>query len=60
MKHKSSVYRSKAVACEQDAKAATNQTIQKEWEELAAQWHLMAQVAAQLSRRFPENDVIVG
>jgi hypothetical protein len=42
-------YRLKAVGCEQQAKHATDQTAGQEWQQLAAQWHSMADQAATLS-----------
>jgi hypothetical protein len=42
-------YHLKAVGCEQQAEHATDQTTEKEWLELAAQWHSMADQAATMS-----------
>jgi hypothetical protein len=38
----------KAVGCEQQAEHATDQTTEQEWQELAVQWHSMADQAAKL------------
>ena len=42
-------YRAKAITCERNAKEATDRTIKQQWEELAIQWHYMANQAARLS-----------
>jgi hypothetical protein len=39
-------YHLKAVACEKQAKNATDQTTVQQWHELAAQWHSIANQAA--------------
>ena len=41
-------YHLKAVRCEKCAKSASDQTTEQEWQELAAQWHAMADQAAKL------------
>ncbi|UTD28523.1 hypothetical protein [Bradyrhizobium sp. WD16] len=41
--------RARALACEQNARSAMDPALRKEWEELAIQWHLMANVAARVS-----------
>jgi hypothetical protein len=41
-------YHLKAVGCEKSATSASNQTTEQEWQELAAQWHAMADQAAKL------------
>jgi hypothetical protein len=38
----SAKYHLKAVGCEQQAKQATDQTTEREWRQLAVQWHSMA------------------
>jgi len=38
-----------AVGCEQQAEHATDQKTEQEWQELAVQWHSMADQAAKLS-----------
>jgi hypothetical protein len=42
-------YRERAFSCEKMAEEATDQAIRKQWEELAIQWHYMANQAARLS-----------
>jgi hypothetical protein len=41
-------YHQKAVRCERCAKNASDQTTEQEWQQLAAQWHSMADQAAKL------------
>jgi hypothetical protein len=41
-------YRRNAIGCEKLAKRATDQVTQQRWHELAAQWHSMADKAAEL------------
>jgi hypothetical protein len=41
-------YYLKAVACEKQAKNATDQTTVQQWHELAAQWRSMANRAAEM------------
>jgi hypothetical protein len=41
-------YHLKAVRCERCAKNASDQTTEQEWQQLAAQWHSMANQAAKL------------
>jgi hypothetical protein len=42
-------YHLKAVGCEKCAKCASDRTTEREWQELAAQWHSMADQAAKMS-----------
>jgi len=42
-------YHLNAVGCEQCAERASDQTTEHEWQELATQWHSMADQAAQVS-----------
>jgi hypothetical protein len=46
-------YGAKALACEQIAKKTADRTIRLQWEELAMQWHLMANQAARLLGEAP-------
>jgi hypothetical protein len=46
---KTEEYRKKALVCEGIAKEATDRSIKKQWDELAVQWHYMANQAARLS-----------
>jgi hypothetical protein len=41
-------YHRKAVGCEKCAAHASDQTTEREWHELAAQWHAMADQAARM------------
>jgi hypothetical protein len=42
-------YHLKAVGCERPAEHASDLTTEREWRELAAQWHAMADHAATMS-----------
>jgi hypothetical protein len=42
-------YHLQALGCEQQAEHATDQTTEREWRQLAAQWHSMADQAATMS-----------
>ena len=46
MTEQSKAYRLRAVACEQRVHNAPNPLTKQEWEELAIQWHLLANKAA--------------
>jgi hypothetical protein len=48
MEAKIDEYRASAFACEKKAKEAADRTIKLQWEELAMQWHSMANQAARL------------
>ena len=41
-------YHLKAVGCEQCAEHASDRTTEQEWQELAVQWHSMADQAAKM------------
>jgi hypothetical protein len=41
------LYRSRAVACEQRCREISDPALKREWQDLAIQWHLMSNVAAQ-------------
>ena len=45
----SAKYHLKAIGCEKCAERATDRSTEQEWQELATQWHLMADRAARLS-----------
>jgi hypothetical protein len=53
----SDAYRSRALASEERARDASDPAIRTEWEELAIQWHLMANLAAQAKGRSALIDV---
>jgi hypothetical protein len=48
-------YHRMAVGCEKSAARASDQTTEREWQELAAQWHLMADQAAKTPGEAAEN-----
>ena len=47
-------YRTKAFFCERQARKVTDPQIKQQWEELAIQWHFMANRAAHLAGETPE------
>jgi hypothetical protein len=49
-------YHLKAVGCEKCAERASDQTTEHEWQELATQWHSMADQAAGMSDDPSRND----
>ncbi len=55
---RSNDYRLKAVASEQRAKLASDPGLKSEWQELAIQWHLMANLSAQATDKIPQIDVV--
>jgi hypothetical protein len=57
MTEQSKAYRLRAVACEQRAATTPTPAIKQEWEELAIQWHLLANQAAPTSDGALEIDV---
>ena len=48
MEAKLDEYRAKALACEKNAKEATDRAIKRQWEELAVEWHYIANQAAEV------------
>jgi hypothetical protein len=48
-KNQSDKYRAKALACEHRAKEASDPASKRDWEELAIEWHAMANYAAKES-----------
>jgi hypothetical protein len=46
-----------AVGCEKQARNATDQTAEKQWRELAAEWHSMADRAADLQYEAPQHEL---
>ena len=57
MKAQSRTYRLWAVQNEQRARDASDPLIKAEWEELAIEWHLLANAIAQASGEPPQIDV---
>ena len=49
-------YHRKAVGCEKCAEHASDQTTEHEWQELATQWHSMADQAAKMSDDASHDD----
>ena len=45
-KSRTDMYRMKALACEQRAREVSDPTSKRDWEELAIEWHTMANFAA--------------
>ena len=45
-KSRTDMYRAKALDCEQRAREASEPTSKRDWEELAIEWHTMANFAA--------------
>jgi hypothetical protein len=45
-KSRTEMYRMKALACEHRAREASDPTSKRDWEELAIEWHTMANFAA--------------
>jgi hypothetical protein len=45
-KSRTDMYRAKALDCEQRAREASDPTSKQDWEELAIEWHTMANFAA--------------
>jgi hypothetical protein len=54
---KSDEYRARAVNCEERAMMTTDRVARSQWEELAAQWHYIANQAARLRLAPPEDDI---
>ena len=55
-KNRTDTYRMKALACEQRAKDASDPTAKRDWEELAIEWHTMANFAARATGEIPLID----
>lgn len=56
-KIQSDIYRTKALACEQRASDASDPASKQDWEELAIEWHTMANFAARARGQVPLIDV---
>ena len=50
------MYRMKALACEQRARDTCDPTSKRDWEELAIEWHTMANFAARATGEIPLID----
>jgi hypothetical protein len=53
---RSEKYLLKAAVCEKCAEHATDQTTEREWQELATQWHSMADQAARMLDEASQDD----
>jgi hypothetical protein len=53
METRVAAYRLRALLAEQRANELSNPTLRQEWEELAIEWHLLANSAAQA----PDDDI---
>lgn len=51
------MYRLRALACEERARHTPDPIIKKEWEDLAIEWHLLANIAASVTEQ-PQIDVV--
>ena len=54
----SGTYRLRALECERRARDAFDPDVIKEWNELAIQWHLMANLSAQESGKPSDIDIV--
>ena len=57
MKSESHLFRLRAIHGEQRARGAADPLIKAEWEELAIEWHLLANAVAEASGEAPQIDV---
>jgi hypothetical protein len=55
--NRSDTLRSKALACEERARTATDELSSQHWQELARQWHSMARLAATTAEYVPQNEM---
>jgi hypothetical protein len=56
IKNRSDTYRMKALACEQRARDMSDPTTKQDWEELAIEWHTMANFGARATGEIPLID----
>jgi hypothetical protein len=54
---RSSVFRLKALCCEQRARETTEPGSTRNWEELAIEWHTMANLAARLNGEIAQAEI---
>jgi hypothetical protein len=57
MKAESRIYRLRAVQSEQRARDASDPQTKAEWDELAIEWHLLANAVAKASGEAPQIDI---
>jgi hypothetical protein len=55
---RSGIFRLKALFSEQRARESTNATAKQDWEELAIEWHMMANLAARANGEISQIDVV--
>jgi hypothetical protein len=53
LKSRSDIFRERALACEERAKATSDPTAKADWEELAIEWHTMASFSARDTDEIP-------
>jgi hypothetical protein len=54
---RSGIFRLKALFSEQRARESTNPTAKQDWEELAIEWHMMANLAARANGEISQIEV---
>ena len=57
MKREIRIFRLRAVQCEQRARDNPDPLIKGEWEELAIEWHLLANAIGKASGETPQIDI---
>ena len=57
MNPESRLFRLRAVQCEQRARDSADPLIKGEWEELAIEWHLLANAIGKASGETPQIDI---
>jgi hypothetical protein len=57
MKAKSRTYRLRAIQCEYRAATVSDPHLKAEWEELAIEWHLLANAIGKASGETPQIDI---
>ncbi len=57
MDRKSPAFRLRAIACEQRAAKAIDQSVKWEWSELASQWHTLAREMARAEGLSGDDDI---
>ena len=55
---RSGIFRLKALFSEQRARESTNPTARQDWEELAIEWHMMANLAARANGEISQIEVV--
>jgi hypothetical protein len=57
MKSESQLFRLRAIQSEKRARDASDPLVKAEWQELAIEWHLLANAVAQTSGETPQIDL---